>query len=96
MVTGAQTFYIPPGSPWANGVAESFNSKLRDECLNMEAFSSLAEAKVVIEAWRHRFNAERPHSSLGYLTPTEFRCAIELAQLGVSAITPGALPPDPR
>lgn len=96
LATGAQTFYIPPGSPWANGVAESFNSKLRDECLNTEAFSSLAEAKVVIETWRHRYNEERPHSSLGYLTPTEFRCTIELAQLGISATTPGALPPDPR
>jgi transposase InsO family protein len=94
MATGAQTFYIPPGSPWANGVAESFNSKFRDECLNMEAFSSLAEAKVVIEAWRCRYNQERPHSSLGYLTPTEFRCTIELAQLGLPAS--GALPPDPR
>ncbi|WLT30078.1 IS3 family transposase [Geothrix sp. PMB-07] len=94
MATGAQTFYIPPGSPWANGVAESFNSKFRDECLNMEAFSSLAEAKVIVEAWRRRYNEERPHSSLGYLTPTEFRCTIELAQLGLPAT--GALPPDPR
>lgn len=96
MAIGAQTFYIPPGSPWANGVAESFNSRFRDECLNMEAFSSLAEAKVVIEAWRRHYNEERPHSSLGYLTPTEFRCAVDLAQLGLPVNTPGALPPDPR
>lgn len=96
MATGAQTFYIQPGSPWNNGVGESFNSKLRDECLNAEAFSSRIEARVVIEAWRRRYNEERPHSSLGYLTPTEFRCAIELAQLGVPTSTPGALPPDPR
>lgn len=51
----------------------------------MEAFSSLAEAKVVIETWRRRYNEEPPHSSLGYLTPTEFRCTIELAQLGLPA-----------
>ena len=96
MATGAQTFYIPPGSPWNNGVGESFNSKLRDECLDAEAFSSRAEARVVIDSWRRRYNEERPHSSLGYLTPNEFRCAIDLAQLGISAASPGALPPDPR
>jgi putative transposase len=96
MASGAQTFYIPPGSPWNNGVGESFNSKLRDECLDAEVFSSRAEAKVVIESWRRCYNEERPHSSLGYLTPNEFRCAIDLAQLGFSAVSPGALPPDPR
>jgi putative transposase len=96
MASGAQTYYIPAGSPWNNGVGESFNSKLRDECLNAEAFSSRAEARVIIEAWRRRYNEERPHSSLGYLTPNEFRCAIDLAQLGFSATSPGALPPDPR
>jgi putative transposase len=96
MAAGAQTFYIPPGSPWNNGVAESFNSMLRDECLNMEAFSSRAEARVVIESWRRRYNEERPHSRLGYLTPNEFRCVIDLAQLGCSPDAPRALPPDPR
>jgi putative transposase len=49
---GNQTFYMPPGSPWKNGLCESFNGKFRDECLNLEAFSSLREAKVVIEIWR--------------------------------------------
>lgn len=96
MAAGAQTFYIAPGSPWNNGVGESFNSKLRDECLDAEAFSSRVEAKVVIEGWRGRYNEERPHSSLGYLTPSEFRCAIDPAQLGISASSPGALLPDPR
>jgi putative transposase len=51
---------------------ESFNSKLRDECLNEYVFSSLAEARTIIEAWRHDYNHLRPHSSLGALTPTEF------------------------
>jgi putative transposase len=70
---GAQTIYIEPGSPWQNGFVESFHGKFRDECLNMETFANLAEAKVVIEAWRHEYNNERPHSSLGYLTPLEFK-----------------------
>ncbi len=51
---------------------ESFNGKLRDECLNEHVFSSLAQARRVIEAWRIDYNTERPHSSLGYLTPKEF------------------------
>jgi putative transposase len=87
---GPQTFYIEPGSPWQNGIGESFNSKLRDECLNLEDFSSRAEARVIIEAWRREYNEARPHSSLGYLTPKEFRAAVDMAQLL------GALPPDPR
>ena len=52
---------------------ESFHGKFRDECLNMETFANLAEARVVIEAWRREYNSERPHSSLGYLTPLEFK-----------------------
>ena len=70
---GAQTIYIEPGSPWQNGFVESFHGKFRDECLNMETFANLAEARVVIEAWRQHYNAERPHSSLGYLTPVAFK-----------------------
>jgi len=66
---GSQTAYIEPGSPWENGYCESFNSKLRDELLNGEIFFSLAEAQVLIEAWRRHFNAVRPHSSLGYQPP---------------------------
>jgi len=66
---GSQTAYIEPGSPWENGYCESFNSKLRDELLNGEMFFSLAEAQVMIEAWRRHFNAVRPHSSLSYRPP---------------------------
>jgi len=66
---GSQTAYIEPGSPWENGYCESFNSKLRDELLNGEIFFSLAEAQVLIEAWRRHFNAVRPHSSLKYRPP---------------------------
>jgi putative transposase len=66
---GAKTAFIAPGSPWENGYCESFNSKLRDELLNGEIFYSLAEARVVIEAWRIHYNTARPHSSLGYRPP---------------------------
>lgn len=65
----AATALIEPGSPWENGYCESFNSKLRDELLNSEIFYSLAEAKIIIEAWRRYYNTERPHSSLGYKPP---------------------------
>src|ERR1035437_6124835 len=66
---GAKTLYIEPGSPWENGYCESFNGKLRDECLNGEIFYSLKEAQVVIEQWRVQYNKVRPHSSLGYRPP---------------------------
>ena len=66
------TAFIDPGKPWQNGLDESFNGKLRDECLNMEWFRSRTEAKIIIEAWRNHYNNERPHSSLGYQTPNEF------------------------
>jgi len=67
-----KTIYITPGSPWENAYIESFHDKLRDECLNREIFGSLWEARVVIEQWRLYYNAQRPHSSLGYQTPAEF------------------------
>ena len=67
---GAKTAFIEPGSPWENGYCESFNSKLRDELLNGEIFYSLAEARVVVEAWRVHYNTVRPNSSLGYRPPT--------------------------
>jgi putative transposase len=66
---GVKTLYIEPGSPWENGYCESFNSKLRDELLECEQFSTLYEAQVLIERWRRHYNAIRPHSSLGYRPP---------------------------
>jgi putative transposase len=62
-----------PGKPWQNGADESFNGKFRDECLSLEWFRTRAEAKVVIEQWRRHYNGVRPHSSLAYLTPDEFK-----------------------
>ena len=67
-----QTLYIEPGSPWQNPFIESFHSRFRDECLNLEIFFSIAETRVVVEDYRHLYNGERPHSSLGYQTPDEF------------------------
>jgi transposase InsO family protein len=64
--------YIEPGKPVQNAFVESFNSKLRDECLNEHVFTTLAEARAIIEAWRNDYNQMRPHSSLGTLTPSEF------------------------
>jgi putative transposase len=62
-----------PGKPWQNGADESFNGKLRDECLSLEWFRSREEARVVIETWRRHYNHVRPHSSLKDLTPIEFK-----------------------
>jgi putative transposase len=67
-----KTIYIRPGSPWENGHIESFHDKLRDECLNRELFGSLLEAQIILEQWRNEYNDHRPHSSLGYQTPTEY------------------------
>ena len=63
---GVTTLFIEPGSPWENGDVESFNGKLRDECLNHERFNTLLEARVLIDGWRREYNQIRPHSALGY------------------------------
>ncbi len=68
--------FIAPGKPWQNGKCESFNGKLRDELLSQRWFSSMWEARVVIESWRKFYNNERPHSSLGYRTPAEFAASL--------------------
>ena len=66
---GVKTLFIEPGSPWENGYIESFNGKLRDELLDREIFTTLEEAKVLIEQWRRDYNHVRPHSALGYQPP---------------------------
>jgi len=75
---GFQTLYIEPGSPWQNAYSESFNSRLRDELLNVESFGSLAEAKVLGKAWQETYNHQRTHSALDYQPPAEFarRCLL--------------------
>jgi len=69
---GVKTLYIEPGSPWQNGYAESFHSRFRDEFLATEEFESLREARMRTRDWREDYNTQRPHSSLGYMTPAEF------------------------
>jgi putative transposase len=68
-----ETVVIDPGKPWQNGSNESFNGKFRDECLGMQWFKNRIDAKILIEAFRREFNEVRPHSSLGQLTPAEFK-----------------------
>ena len=75
---------IDPGKPWQNGTNESFNGKFRDECLSMEWFRNRLEAKVVIEDWRTHYNHVRPHSSLDYKTPNEFKLTL------INSLTTGA------
>lgn len=84
---GIQTLFIEPGSPWENAYIESFNSRFRDEFLNVELFASKLEAKVLGKEHREKYNHRRPHSSLEDLTPAEFaaRC---LAPLRPTACAP--------
>ena len=84
-----KTLYIRPGSPWENGHIESFHDKLRDECLNRELFGNLHEARVILESWRVEYNERRPHSSLGYQTPSEY------AGRKTNRFDGGCAPPNP-
>jgi putative transposase len=90
---GIETLYIEPGSPWENGYAESFHSKMRDEFLALEMFENVAAARKLTTAWKEDYNQHRPHSSLGYVAPTEFaaRCTASASKL-LSA-TPQATSP---
>jgi putative transposase len=69
---GVELDFIRPGKPVENAFIESFNGRLRDECLNVHQFTSIADAQAKIEAWRLDYNQRRPHGSLGHLTPNEF------------------------
>lgn len=73
--SGIDCMLSDPGKPWQNGTDESFNGKLRDECLSMEWFRNRQEAIPIIETWRRHYNEVRPHSSLDYRTPIEFKTA---------------------
>ncbi len=84
---GVQLDFIRPGKPTENCFIESFNGRLRDECLNVHQFLSLDDARRKIEAWRRDYNQHRPHSSLGRLTPNEFathRQASRTAEAGAN------------
>ena len=69
---GVQLHFIDPGKPVQNAYIESFNGRLRDECLNEHWFMSLPFARTIVESWRDDYNALRPHSALGNQTPQEF------------------------
>ncbi len=88
----AAPLFIEPGSPWQNAYIESFNGKLADELLDIEVFTTLAEARYLADRFRHEYNTTRPHSSLGDLTPAAFAAgwaASGLATLGLQPPTPG-------
>ena len=82
---GVEALYVEPGSPWENGYAESFHSRLRDELTNREEFANLAEARHLADAWRLEYNHRRPHSSLGYQTPAEFAAGCAAASVRPTA-----------
>jgi len=77
---GAKSILIQPGSPWENSYVESFNGKLRDECLNQEIFSSIEQAGIVLENWRQEYNNYRPHSALGGISPSEYVRRYQVSQ----------------
>jgi putative transposase len=86
---GVQLDFIRPGKPVENAFIESFNGRLRDECLNVHQFASLVEAQTIIEAWRCDYNQRRPHSSLGHLTPNEFLAQRQGQQIVEEALCSG-------
>jgi transposase InsO family protein len=77
--------FIPPGKPWHNGYLESFNGKLRDECLNREWIRDLREAKILIEVWRQFYNHQRPHSALGCRAPATIANRASMIEPGLTA-----------
>jgi transposase InsO family protein len=81
------TAHIDPGKPWQNGNNESFNGNFRDECLSMEWFRNRIDAKIVIEQFRRQYNEDRPHSSLGQLTPEEFKQQLSVTTNPETAIS---------
>lgn len=93
---GIALVHIQPGRPMQNGHIESFNGRLRDECLNPNWFLTLSGAKENIERWRSEYNGERPHSSLAYRTPEEFAkaCSELTNRMGLPALIPPESPVD--
>ena len=93
--TGLEMLYIEPGSPWENGYAESFFSRLRDELLNLEEFTNLTEARWFAQRRQEEHNNERPHSSLGYQTPSEFAAGCAAANFATLSPQQHSRPDDP-
>ncbi len=80
-VSRVEWHYIAPGKPMQNGFVESFNGKLRDECLNETLFADLSQARTAIQLWKEDYNHNRPHSALGNVTPAEFASKMRLEKL---------------
>jgi transposase InsO family protein len=92
--SGTGTLHIDPGSPWQNGIAESFNGRLRDELLSSEIFDTLAEARYLIDRWRLFYNHRRIQRALGKMTPAAFAAACEAAPpLRLASLACAAAPP---
>jgi putative transposase len=91
-VSRVKTLYIDPGSPWQNGYCESFNSRLKDELLRREIFTSLRQTQVLADRYKRDYNERRPHSSLGYKTPAEFAAAC--VPSGFAALRPSEHTPE--
>ena len=85
--------YIAPGKPMQNGFIESFNGRLRDELLNETLFSTLDQARMALAIWRADYNNSRPHSQLGWRTPTEF--AKTFPRRGTALRNPTSYAPSP-
>ena len=83
---GVTLDFSRPGKPTDNAFVESFNGRLRDECLNTHWFLSLADARTKIEAWRRDYNESRPHTALGWLTPAEYAAS--------AGVNPGGCRPE--
>ena len=84
-LSGTGTAFIDPGAPWQNPYVESFHARVRDELLDVEQFSCLAEAQVVIGDWRIDYNHHRPHSSLGMRAPAEFASSLREPPAGLES-----------
>ena len=87
---GVEWHYIAPGKPTQNGFVESFNGRMRDELLNETLFFTIGQARLILARWKHDYNTERPHSSLGYATPAAFAAELEKQRAGL--IPPVASP----
>ena len=92
---GVGTLYIEPGSPWQNGYAESFHSRLRSELLDAEIFENVSEAQSLAAGWRSDYNHYRPHSSLAYQTPAQFAAACAASAPATPALQQHTREPEP-
>jgi transposase InsO family protein len=87
-ITGVESLYIAPGSPWENGYVESFHGRLRDELLNAELFADVREARAMAATWKNEYNHRQPHASLRYLPPAVFAAPRSAPRFGAAPLSP--------